>query len=703
MNQNQPILLLYPPPSDPTQPYSSLPALTGYLRNQGFKVIQRDIGIELLDEFLTPSMLIKARSSAIFRAKDANESFDEKYLERFYGLIGLSDYIIKHITEAKRLMQDKELFYDLKRYRWAVSILNLACDLVSLPYHPTFLKPSDYESFNDLTLQGLLEATSSREDNLFFEIFKKKIVPQILEVNPLLVGISTTYHFQIIPAFTLSRLIKLAAPDIHVNIGGAIIPLMESHLLNDPTCFQFADSFVVGEGETALLTLAKNLLTGEEPKSVPNLISKVKGQPYAFNLHWCEDIDSLPCPDFDGLNLDQYLSPEPILLVSSTRGCYYGKCAFCNVSMNTRKVYRQVQSQQLVANVTELYHKYGAKRFFFCDDAMPPVNMMGISRLAIDQFHDITWQAEARFEKIMTPEFISILKRGGCRQLIFGFESASQRVLDAMNKNNSVEKDREILESCSLNGIAVNLQTFIGFPTETREEAWETVDFLANNERNIASIGFAIFSLYKDTAVYKEPQLYNVSNISLSTNQILSTSCDYVPLSGMTLVDVKKEHKLANEKLNSAYATRHDYLSKAVGAHSLLHFSHYEHKEMYQIWEEMDARKSTLNCLDTLDIDSLVLSVSPDLIFSYSSDQIHGFNHRVICTLTGEQFHLSPQEQKLLELCDGKRTVKEITSLWVGEQSQNLDENVLLLVHAFALIKEFFSNGLVLKLNIKIK
>jgi radical SAM superfamily enzyme YgiQ (UPF0313 family) len=690
MNKNRPIVLLSPPPSDPSQPYSSLPTLTGYLRSQGFRVIQKDLGIELLKELLTPSMLIEARIIAIHKAKSINLPKEEKYLERFYGIIGLSDYIIEHVDEAKKLMQDKKHFYDIKRYHWAAAILKLACDLVSLPYHPTCLKPSNYETEVKLSFQDLLEATSRRTDNLFFELFEQKVVPQILEMKPLLVGISTTYHFQIVPSFTLSRLIKSAAPELHVNIGGAIIHDMESHLLNDLTCFQFADSFVVGEGETALLTLARDLLSGEEPRSVPNLISKINDRPYAYNLRWYEDIMSLPCPDFDGLELEQYLSPEPVLLLSSTRGCYYGKCAFCDVSKNTRAVYRKMESKRLIANIIELHQKYGAKHFFFCDDAMPPANMLEIARLVKDRLHDITWQAEVRFEKTMTSEFLSTLKKGGCRQLLFGFESASQRVLNAMNKNNSAENDIQILKACAANGIAVNLQTIFGFPTETCEEAWETVDFLINNERNIASFGCGIFSLDKDTSVYKEPQRYYISNISAKEERLIC-SHNYVPLSGMTLADMKREYELAMEKLIPIYETRTFYLSTAVGAHSLLQFSNYEYDTIYQMWKEMDAP----HWLDSPDMDNLILIVSPTLLFSHPLDQAHSFDHQVICSQTGYQYYLSSSEQKFLDLFDGKHTVAEITSLWVTEQSQELNTQVLLLAHAFAMIREYLRTGLV--------
>jgi len=44
--------LLFPPSWHPSQPYLSLPALTGFLRREGMAVIQRDINIEFLEVIL---------------------------------------------------------------------------------------------------------------------------------------------------------------------------------------------------------------------------------------------------------------------------------------------------------------------------------------------------------------------------------------------------------------------------------------------------------------------------------------------------------------------------------------------------------------------------------------------------------------------------------------------------------------------------
>lgn len=690
-NPFNPVLLLYPPPSDLTQSYSSLPALTGYLRSEGFRVIQRDLSIELMDEILSPENLSIMSKRANLRIKETGFLEDKEYLERFYKVSGISDYIITHVNEAKRVMHDEVQFYNLERYQWAVKLLHSACNLASLPYHPTILQPSHYETHFEPTVKGLLEITSLNDKkNLFYEIYEQKVLPQILRKKPLLVGISVTYDFQIIPAFTLSRLLKSAAPELHVCIGGAIIQRMDELLLNDSAVFEFADSFCVGEGETSLAILSETLLSGKELKSIPNLIVKKEGRSNSANLRWYEDVNKLPCPDFDGLPLDRYLSPEPVMLISSTRGCYYGKCAFCNVSMNTRRVYRQMEKNRLRTNIETLNKKHRANRFFFCDDAIPPVHMQSVANLVKEKLPQVTWSGEARFEKVLTPEFLVMLRAGGCRHLIFGLESASQRVLDKMNKNNSFENDVAVLNACSKSEIYVNLQTFIGFPTETQQEAWETINFLIENEHSISCFGFGCFELEKDTPVYHNPEHFGISKISNPKNPILKESYDYVSTIGMTMEDTEKVHEIALKKLGAIYSRRSTFIGGASGSHGLLQFSHFGYDEIYQLWKSMDKPKWT----DNPNLSDLVIRVSPTLIFSHPPKLLESFEHLAFNTQTGKKFVLTPTENLLLELCDGTQTAGEIIFRWAEAQTQEQEIQIKLLGRGFAIIKEFLKKGI---------
>ena len=688
--EKKPIVLVSPPPSDPTQPYSSLPMLTGFLREKGCRVVQIDLGMKLFDEWTTLGRLERAKRDAITRIGRADIEPDDDYLERFYGIIGLSDFIVGHVEEAKAIMRDSNRFYDLREYEWASTILQLACELVSLPNHPTLLTPYDYSAKVPLTFKGLLEATSGRYDNLFFNAFEREVVPSLIAINPLLVGISVTYDCQIVPAFTLSRLLKKAAPNLHVTIGGATIYLLEPQITRDAVCFEYADSYVLGEGETALLSLANNISSGQDPSSGPNIITKTHGVPGA-GLKWkFEQMDELPPPDFDGLELKSYLTPEPVLLVASTRGCYHSKCAFCNVSMNKKRRYRSNARGQTASQLRVINQKHGARRFFFCDDAIPLANMLEISDFVMKEAQSITWSGEARLESDIA-EHIPTLKSGGCRQLTFGLESASQRILDLMDKRNTVENDLRILKACIDSGLAVNMQTFIGFPSETHDEAMKTIDFLVNNKDDLISFGFGTFDLCQDTPVYDHPERYGITVHPSPDENLFFEPFEFEQSSGMTREEVESLYMKASNRIGKAYRGRTNYLCRAAGAHVLLHLSRYSPEELNGFWKKKLEGRVLRSPLP----DDAVVRTRPDILTSHPFDARHSFDHRALDTETGEVLDLSPEEQKMMEMCDGRRSAKEIIDEWVRERGQVAQERTLDLAKAVIMINKLYINGLI--------
>lgn len=694
--RQRPIVLLSTPPTDPTQPYSSLPALTAFLRLHGYEVVQRDVAIELLDSLLTSSHLRRACQRAHLRARDnlADPGTSGRgFLERYYGTLGWADYLIAHVDGAKRLMRDSSKFYDLRQYQRAVSILELACELVSLPHYPSRLSCSTYESATELTLSGLWEATADTPANFYYSYLKHTVLPEILALDPLLVGLSVTYHYQLDAAFTMGRLIKTAAPGLHVTMGGAIISEIESHVLSDPEWFRFADSYVVGEGETALVGLADSLRTGQSLNGVPNIVSLRCGRPFASMLSWFEDVEHLPIPDFEGLELCHYLSPEPVLMMGASRGCYYGKCAFCDVSRNTRQKHRRPGKDHLIDSVRKLNARYGTRRILFHDDAMPFGAMTDVAAVVKDEIPSMTWQAEARLEVGFTDEFAARIKAGGCRQLIFGFESGSPRILKAMHKHNTLKTNLMALRACAVHGIAVNLQTFIGFPTESREEAMRTIDFLIEKERMIASIGFGTFKLFAGTPIYKHPDRYGVKRIAVPHRDALLASCDFEACSGLSQDEATRLNAEAMDRLSPIYSRRSHFLGGAAGPHSLLYFSHYDYTSIKSLWQEMDEPRWSGS--PARNLDEVIPTRSPAILTARLSESTLGDTTRALCVETGTQFELSQTERELWELCDGERDCGDVVSRWALNQGDNeLDGQVEYLARGFATIAEFLKKGL---------
>lgn len=645
----RPVVLLAPPASDVTQPYTSLPALTASLRVRGFTVIQRDIGLEVLLKLLEPRTLTNSITSARLRMDRRAEDSPEFY-DRAIAFEGMYEYLVENIDEAISFLRCVAAANDFKKYLCAVRTVRLACELASLPYFPTVFGPGLYSVGGDETWDSVKASAKDKERNVFLSIFETDIVPSICAYKPLLVGISITFPCQLIPGLALARQIR-AASSVPIVIGGAVVQRIRHSLEIDQEAFAFADYYVFGEGESALSTIASRLMDETPPSSIPNTIHRIAGEVVCGGA-LLEDVRSLPCPDFRGLCLSQYLSPEPVLLVSTTRGCYYGKCAFCDVSGNARSTCRVVSKDQLVEVLKTLQQRHGVRRFFFCEDAMSPSHMSAVAHYVETQCSTVTWQAEARFERALTRERIYKLHRGGCRQLIFGLESRSARVLKLMRKNNDLENDERILSDCRNAGIAVNLQTFIGFPGECAEEAKATIDFLVNEKERIAAFGFGTFSLYRGTPVFSNPDEFGVE--ATTEAETLFGSVGYTVSHGISSHEAQELYGTALPSLINAYGVRNEVLGGLWGAHGLILLSSLSLNDVFDLWNR-------LNCVPSLpNGENAILEKRASVLV------LPGHTSTCIfCPTTAGRLHITESQAELLSGFDGRLSLGVVLERWL--------------------------------------
>jgi radical SAM superfamily enzyme YgiQ (UPF0313 family) len=133
--------------------------------------------------------------------------------------------------------------------------------------------------------------------------------------------------------------------------------------------FNFVDSFVVHEGETPLLRLVEQLRGDGDLSKVPNLVYKQDGEVKVNRPFAKEELNALPTPDFDGLPLDLYLSPERVLPVMGSRGCYWEQCAFCSIPFD-HMTFHVRYAENVVNDFKTLQEKYNCNNFFFTDEAL---------------------------------------------------------------------------------------------------------------------------------------------------------------------------------------------------------------------------------------------------------------------------------------------------------------------------------------------
>ncbi len=578
------VYLVFPSSWHPSQPYLSLPSLKGYLHMHGIHdVKQRDLAIELLDHLCTWEKTKPLYERIInelneLGSKPRHSQFEQ---EKYAKLREADEAIpaLKYEIDAAKDSLRCEDFYDLDRYMESLKIIDVWLDNILAPYYPSQLTVIGSQlRYSPYSTQEIFESFKNPNENFFYDIYKEHYLPSILKEDIDILGVSITSVEQIIPGLTLAYLVKQSAPDIHITVGGSVFTKLVDRIERDGSpVFQFLDSIIVHEGETPLLKLVQEYRGGGDLSKIPNLVWEDKGKVVVNRPFAKEDLNKLPTPDFDGMPFDLYLSPERCLPLMGSRGCYWERCAFCSIPFDHMDFHVRY-AENVVDDVRNLKEKYDCNYFFFTDEALPINFMRTFASKIVEAKLDIQWTGELKFEKsLLTENRMELLYQSGLRKLIFGLESYSQRVLDAMKKGVDVEVIDKTVEECLRIGIAMHFYLITGFPTETEAEARESVDFVVNNRRLLDSPGFSCiisqFDLEKGTPIESNPSEWGISELQIPPGHDLGLGYSYKGSIGLSFDEAEKLYHELQEKINREVMTFPDNYSLSDG---LLYLGHHQ-------------------------------------------------------------------------------------------------------------------------------
>jgi len=266
---------------------------------------------------------------------------------------------------------------------------------------------------------------------------------------------SATLHI----AKQILHLAKRNNPEAVVVAGGA-------HASGKPeeTLSEGFDAVIVGEGEYTFLNLVKNVATGKD-------FEKITISPRV-------DVNTLPFPARHLVNLKAYtrkIAGEPATTVITSRGCPY-RCAFCEKSVHGEGIrFRAVQS--IIEEIKQVIGQYGIKTFKFEDDTFT-LNRNRLYKL-LDELKklDIRFRCQGNARTDTYEDFMRLYE-AGCRHIIFGIESGSQHVLDLVNKQVTVEQNRQAIINAKKAGLIVRANLMVGNPGESWETVEETLSFM---------------------------------------------------------------------------------------------------------------------------------------------------------------------------------------------------------------------------------
>ena len=367
-----------------------------------------------------------------------------------------------------------------------------------------------------------------RENNFSVDIIdaatlgltQDELIEEIRKKSPSVIGISTltpNYH----RAVGIGEKIREEFPKALTLIGGHHATLEPEKTLLENSSF---DLLVFGEGEYTLLEVMQEykkcgydrskLLSNAQRLTLIKGISFRDNSVVKVNSHreFIEDLDTLPFPAWDLLPMDRYIPlpnqylRKPVVHMLVIRGCPFD-CSFCSCNAVFGRKIRKTSTSRVVESMKRAIKDYGAKEFSFWDDTITASKswITELCNLIIDEKLDVTWTCLSRVDTI-SKEVLLLMKKAGCWNIFFGFESGNQQLLENINKRITPEQSKQVMQWTREAGIEVRASFMLALPGETPEMALETIKFAIELDPDYAQ--FCITTPYPGTKLFKEVDKY---------------------------------------------------------------------------------------------------------------------------------------------------------------------------------------------------
>jgi len=342
----------------------------------------------------------------------------------------------------------------------------------------------------------VLDRRTFQTDKLFYAALKKT------EAD--LIGI-TLYADVYTRVYKLVNEIRRFSPSARIVLGGPEASANREEVMQ---VFNRVDYLLVGEAERTLVRLCNNLFELDETElaSIEGLSFRKDGEVHHTPAPApTKDIDSIPFPQRDLIKPDiwkkSYYRPglgRPTDVILTSRGCPF-KCRFC---YRLAPGYRVRSAENVLAEIDEICGR-GAKGLIIIDDnfTVNRKRCVAILEDILEKGRELAIKCRGRVNDV-DPELLALMKKAGVRSVTFGIESGSQKVLDAMNKQTTVEQNYKAIRMVRDAGLQCYADLFLGFPGETRDTIKETSDFLMKAKPTGINMGW-LYPLH-GTEVYEQ-------------------------------------------------------------------------------------------------------------------------------------------------------------------------------------------------------
>ena len=510
------VLLLTPPFTQLNTPYPATAYLTGYLQSKTDSVFQSDLGIET---FLT--LFSRSGLSRLFEAIHSSAKRDRTTCREIERALALRERYLDTIDPVIRLLQgtDPSLsvqicqrrflpegprFLTIEDDHWAYGSLGVTdrakhlaslylddlADLIQATVDPRFgLSRYAERLATSATSFDPIRIALQEPPGLIDKMLEEVLDRQMKTVRPHLVGITVPFPGNLYSALRSAAFIRRSFPGVKIVLGGGYVNT-ELRELSEPRLFDFVDYVTLDAGELPLLYLLDGFGAPEKARFCRTFLRR-DGKVHYINTAPRQELPfgETGTPTYRGLPLQRYISLVEMLnpmyrlwsdgrwnKLTVAHGCYWKKCAFCDIGLDYIQRYEPAPATILADRIDAMIAETGESGFHFVDEAAPPSRLADLALELLDRGRAISWWGNIRFEDAFTPDLCRLLAASGCIAVTGGMEVASDRLLALMEKGITVEQVARVAHAFTKAGIMVHAYLMYGFPTESDKETVESLE-----------------------------------------------------------------------------------------------------------------------------------------------------------------------------------------------------------------------------------
>lgn len=551
------ILLVTPPFTQLNTPYPATAYLKGFLHTKGIASHQMDLGIEVILRIFSRQGLQEVFDIDSIKASTLSDNARRIYtLRRAYWdtidvvigfLQGKDPTLARHICGGHFLPQAGR-FSNLEDLEWAFGELGLQdkakylatlyvediADFIveCVDGHFGFSRYAEQLGRSANTFDKLfeqLQAPPTYVDKITLDILAQYIEAQ----SPKLICFTIPFPGNLYSALRCGQYIKRYFTSISIAIGGGY-PNTELRSVSDPRVFDLVDYICLDDGELPLELIIDHVVnpgpTDSDYQFFKRTFYKQAGRVIYNNDSLRTDYKQadLGTPDYGDLPLDRYISVIEVInpmhslwsdgrwnKLTMAHGCYWGKCTFCDISLDYISNYEPIAASILVDRVEQLIAQTATRGFHFVDEAAPPSLMKSFALEILRRHISITWWTNIRFEKHFTPDLCRLLRLSGCIAVSGGLEVASDRLLRLIDKGVTVEQVAQVTHQLQAQGIMVHAYLMYGYPSQSIQETIDSLEMV----RQLFVVGairsgfWHRFAMTAHSPVGSQPEIYGVTPI----------------------------------------------------------------------------------------------------------------------------------------------------------------------------------------------